>query len=202
MGVSFIPTGSLYLSQSIAYQSRLMSPDFQIITQRLQLRLISLDEASELRRCVCHSPSLHQWIDWCSAQFSLQEAERFILATRLNWVKADAYGFGVFDKKQQTLIGMVAINEFYHTFNMASLGYWIADAYQHHGMGKEALDALIEFCFSRLELTRLEIVCDPLNAASQRLAIACGAEQESIARNRFLFDGEPRDGIVYSLIPE
>ncbi|MCG6345246.1 GNAT family N-acetyltransferase [Vibrio fluvialis] len=179
-----------------------MSPDFQIITQRLQLRLITLDEAAEFADCVRHSPSLHQWVDWCYAQFSTQEAERFILATRLNWVKADSYGFGVFDKKQQQLVGMVAINEFYHTFNMASLGYWVAETYQHQGMGKEALSALIEFCFSRLELTRLEIVCDPDNAASQRLAIACGAMQETIARNRFLFDGKPKDGIVYSLIPE
>lgn len=179
-----------------------MSPDFQIVTQRLQLRLITLGEAAEFAECVRQSPSLHQWIDWCNDQFSTQEAERFILANRLNWVKADAYGFGVFDKKQQKLLGMVAINEFYHTFNMASLGYWVADAYQQQGAGKEALEALIEFCFSRLELTRLEIVCDPDNVASQRLATACGAQQESVARNRFLFDGRPKDGIVYSLIPE
>lgn len=178
-----------------------MSPDFQIITQRLQLRLITLDDANALVDCIRHSPSLHQWIDWCHSQFSDREADRFILATRLNWVKAEAFGFGVFDKKQRCLVGMVAINELYHTFNMASLGYWIADAYQHQGLGKEALDALIEFCFSRLQLTRLELVCDAENSASQRLALACGAQRECLARNRFLFNGCPKDGVVYSLVP-
>lgn len=178
-----------------------MSPDFQIVTPRLQLRLITLDEASQLVRCVRQSPSLHQWVDWCSQDFSGQDAERFIMATRLNWVKADAYGFGVFDRKQQTLVGMVAINEFYHTFNMASLGYWIADHYQQQGLGREALSALVEYCFSHLGLTRLEIVCDPANAPSQQLALACGGQQESLARNRYMFNGEPRDGIVYGLIP-
>lgn len=179
-----------------------MLPDFQIITQRLQLRLMTTEEAPEFSLCIRQSPSLHQWIDWCHDHFSTKDAEQFILANRLNWVKAEAYGFGVFDKEKQTLIGMVAINEFYHVFNMASLGYWIADSYQHKGYGKEALDALIEFCFSQLGLTRLEIVCDVDNLSSQYLALACGALKENIARNRFIFNDKPKDGVVFSLIPE
>lgn len=179
-----------------------MLPDYQIITQRLQLRLLQTEEAPLFSQCVQQSPSLHQWIDWCHGDFSINDAEQFILANRLNWVKADSYGFGVFEKNSQQLIGMVAINEFYHVFNMASLGYWIADSFQGKGYGKEALEALIEFCFSQLKLTRLEIVCDIENLASQKLALTCGALQETIARNRFIFNDKPKDGIVFSLIPE
>lgn len=179
-----------------------MLPDFQIITQRLQLRLLQTEEASQFSQCIRQSPSLHQWIDWCNGNFSTKDAEQFILANRLNWVKSDSYGFGVFEKDQQKLIGMVAINEFYHVFNMASLGYWISDSYQGMGYGKEALEALIEFSFSQLKLTRLEIVCDIENVASQKLALACGALKENIARNRFIFNDKPKDGIVFSLIPE
>ncbi|AMG04857.1 GNAT family N-acetyltransferase [Vibrio mimicus] len=178
-----------------------MTPDFQIITQRLQLRLITADETNDLVERIRQSQSLHHWVDWCHALFSVQEAEQFIQATRLNWVKAEAYGFGVFERETQTLVGMMAINEFYHTFNMASLGYWIADDYQRRGYGKEALTALILFCFERLELTRLEIVCDPDNVPSQALALRCGAVQEQVAPNRFLYAGEPKAGIVFSLIP-
>ncbi|EKF9793731.1 GNAT family N-acetyltransferase [Vibrio cholerae] len=178
-----------------------MTPDFQIVTQRLQLRLITADETEELVQCIRQSQTLHQWVDWCHALFSQQEAEQFIQATRLNWVKAEAYGFGVFERQTQTLVGMVAINEFYHTFNMASLGYWIGDRYQKQGYGKEALTALILFCFERLELTRLEIVCDPENVPSQALALRCGANREQLAPNRFLYAGEPKAGIVFSLIP-
>jgi len=179
-----------------------MLPDFQIITQRLQLKLVKLEQAEEFAKCVRKSTSLHQWVDWCHDQFSEKDAEQFILANRLNWVKSDAYGFGVFEKRQQKLIGMVAVNEFYHVFNMASLGYWITDSQQRKGYGKEALDAVIEFCFSQLKLTRLEIVCDPENLASQKLALACGALEENLARNRFLFNDKPKDGIVFSVIPE
>lgn len=179
-----------------------MSPDFQILTQRLSLRLIGADRADELATLIRHSPSLHQWIDWCHSGYSEKEAQNFLLMTRLNWVKADAYGFGVFIKGSDQLVGMVAINELYHTFNMASIGYWIGDSFQQQGIAKEATLALAEFCFAKLKLTRLEIVCDISNIASQKLIEACHAQQEAIARNRFIFHDNPQDGLVYSLIPQ
>ncbi|MCY9801917.1 GNAT family protein [Vibrio scophthalmi] len=178
-----------------------MSPDYQIITTEFTLRLIDAEESRQLERLIVRSPNLHHWVDWCHSEFSAKEAERFLLATRLNWVKSDAYGFGIFRRSDDVLIGMVAINEFYQTFNMASLGYWIADEFQQQGYGRKALNALIEFCFGILKLTRLEVVCDPNNLASQKLALACGAKFETYAENRFIFNGKPKCGAVYSVIP-
>lgn len=179
-----------------------MSPDYCIITPRLALKLIPHEDANKLRDCVSHSPSLHRWIDWCEPEFTLQQAERFLLSTRLNWVKAEAYGFGIYRRYNEELIGMVAINELYHTFNMVSVGYWIRDSEQRHGYAKEAVEGLVTFCFEQLKVTRVEIVCDPENEPSQRLAEQCGAVFEAKARNRFIYLGKPRDGLVYSLIPE
>lgn len=179
-----------------------MVPNYQIIIADLTLRLIDNEEASKLENLIQTSSSLHQWLDWCRVDFSVKDAEAFITATRKNWVTAESYGFGVYLRDSNELIGMVAINELYHTFNMASLGYWIADSYQGLGYGKKAVEALIEFCFAQLKLTRLEIVCDPKNLPSQRLIESCGASFETKAKNRFLFDGKPREGLVYSIVPE
>lgn len=179
-----------------------MSPDYQIISPRLTMKLIDTDHALQLQACIALSPSLHRWIDWCEPHFSRNDAEQFIIATRLNWVKSQAYGFGVFDRNSDQLLGMVAINEFYHTFNMASVGYWLADENQGQGYAQEAVTALAEFCFSQLKLTRLEIVCDPENVASQQVAKRCGAIFETLARNRFIYNKQPRDGMVFSIIPQ
>lgn len=179
-----------------------MSPDYQIITREFVLRLVDAEESEALQQLVVRSPSLHQWVEWCHADFSLNEADRFILATRLNWVKSDAYGFGIFRRSDDVLVGMVAINELYQTFNMASLGYWLADEFQHQGYARKALLALCEFCFDILKLTRLEIICDPDNLASQKLATACGAKFETLAVNRFIFNGKPKQGAVYSIVPK
>ncbi|CAH0525556.1 GNAT family N-acetyltransferase [Vibrio hippocampi] len=177
-----------------------MQVDYVIYTPRLKLGLFALDHASELSIAIQDSPTLHQWIDWCHGDFDQQDAEDFIRATRLSWVKGNALGFAIFARDSHQLLGMVAVNEFYHTFNMASLGYWIADEFQGQGVGKEALEALIDFCFEQLKLTRLEIVCDPNNLASNKLALAVGGEFECEARNRFVFNGVPQTGKVYSVI--
>ncbi|WP_456297153.1 GNAT family N-acetyltransferase [Vibrio sp. AK197] len=178
-----------------------MSPDYQIVTPRLCLKLIDSAHSEQLQACVALSPSLHRWVDWCVPNFTALDAEHFIVSTRLNWVKSSAFGFGVFRRCDDQLLGMVAINEFYHTFNMASIGYWIADEFQLQGYAKEAVEALTEFCFGQLKLSRLEIVCDPENQPSQIIAKRCGAEFEALARNRYLFNKQPRDGMVYAIIP-
>ncbi|HHX8324507.1 TPA: GNAT family N-acetyltransferase [Vibrio alginolyticus] len=178
-----------------------MSPDFEIIAPRLALKLIPAEEAHSLQRLLAESPSLHQWLDWCDKNVTLKTAQDFLLATRLNWVKTEAFGFGIYERQSNTLVGMAAVNELYHTFNMASIGYWVADRYQRQGYAQEAVKALAEFCFAKLSLTRLEIVCDPDNEASQALIESVGAQKEAIARNRFIFQDKPKDGVVFSLLP-
>jgi RimJ/RimL family protein N-acetyltransferase len=178
-----------------------MTPQFTLSTERLVLRLIEADEVESFCTSINSSPSLHKWVDWCHPDFSLEEGERYILATRLNWVRGEAYGFGLFRHSDDQLIGMVAINELYHTFNMVSIGYWIADQYQRQGYAKEAIKEIIDFCFNLLRVTRIELVCDPSNLASHALALSCNAELESLARNRFIYDGVPKDGVVFSIIP-
>ncbi len=179
-----------------------MNLDFEIITPRLALRLIPVEHAEALNHLLVNSPSLHTWLDWCDENLSLKETQDFLLATRVNWVKTEAFGFGLYDRESNSLLGMVAVNELYHTFNMASIGYWIADRYQRCGYAQEATFALAEFCFAKLDLTRIEIVCDPENSASQALIESIGASKETIARNRFVFNGKPKDGVVYSLLPQ
>ncbi len=179
-----------------------MSPDFEIITPHLALRLIPVEDAPTLHQLLAHSPSLQTWLDWCDKDISIKDTQDFLLATRLNWVKTDAFGFGIYDRENNDLVGMVAVNELYHTFNMASIGYWVSDRYQRRGYAREAVCALAEFCFARLRLTRIEIVCDPDNIASQALIESVGALRETIARNRIIFNGKPKDGVVYSLLPQ
>ncbi|MFA0086277.1 GNAT family N-acetyltransferase [Vibrio sp. 10N.261.51.F12] len=178
-----------------------MNTNYCIYTPRLCLRLLTQEDAIEVAHAIRHSPSLHRWIDWCHAGFSTQEAQDFIGATRVNWIKAQSFGFGLFERDSGSFVGMVALNEFYHTFNMGSLGYWLADSAQSQGYAKEGLEALGEFSFVSLLLTRLEIVCDPNNQPSQDLAIRIGASYECQAENRFIFNGQPKTGLVYSLVP-
>ncbi|MGL6259151.1 GNAT family N-acetyltransferase [Vibrio sp. WXL210] len=178
-----------------------MSPNFSIITDSLELKLLSDHDAEQLQILIQSSPTLHRWIDWCHADFSLQEAQQFIALTRSNWAKTIGFGFGIYCRASGTLYGMVAINELYQTFNMVSIGYWIADRYQRRGLGRISIQALVNFCFEMLKVTRVEIVCDPDNHASRRVIESCGAQFETVAANRFIYAKQPKDGAVYAIVP-
>ena len=56
--------------------------------------------------------------------------------------------------------------------------------------------------FEELGLVRVEIVTLANNLASQSVAERLGATREVEARNRLIFNGQPRTAVVYSLIPE
>lgn len=178
-----------------------MTPDLEIITQRLRLRILHQEDSALFSKTVSYSTSLHTWMDWCNSEFDVEEAQDFIRANRLNWVKGTSYGFGIFGRDNDELLGMVALTEIHLISNSGSLGYWITDKVQQHGYAKEALNALINFSFEKLRLTRLEIICDPRNVPSHRVALSCGGLNEGIGRNRFIYFGHAKDGLVFSIVP-
>lgn len=178
-----------------------MTPDFEIFTNRLHLRIPHSEESVAFASLVAESDSLHRWLDWSNADFDHRDAKEFIVVNRLNWVKNLSYGFAVVERSSNQFLGMVALTELHLTSNMATVGYWIADKYQRKGYAKEALEAMVELSFDQLKLTRLEVICDPDNQPSHNVALSCGAVKEGIARNRYMFAGKPRDGVVFSFIP-
>lgn len=178
-----------------------MIPQYQLTTSRLVLKLIELDECDQFAEMIQNSPHLYPWLDWCHPHFNREQAKEFILHTRLNWVKSLGYGFGIYTVEDHKLIGMAALTDQAFNFNMGTVGYWIRDSHQHFGYATEATSAVVNFCFREVKLTRVEFICDPENLASHKVALACGATNEGIARNRFIFRDKPHDGLVFSMIP-
>lgn len=179
-----------------------MVTSFEIYTKRLTLKIINQEHSHTFASRITDSVSLHRWMDWCHPNFTDADAQTFIKANRLNWVKGLSFGFGLFTQESQEFIGMVAITEIHCISHSASLGYWIADKHQNKGFAKEALNALISFSFEKLQLTRVEIVCDPENIPSHNVALSCGCINEGINRNRFIYNNKPKDGLVFCITPD
>ena len=51
-------------------------------------------------------------------------------------------------------------------------------------------------------LIRLELVIEPQNTASQRVAEKAGAKREGLLRNRLTINGKSRDAWMYSFIQQ
>ena len=62
----------------------------------------------------------------------------------------------------------------------AELGYLVAPAFRGRGVAGEALELLCVWAFTELGLVRLELMIDPENVASRRVAERCGFVKEGL----------------------
>ena len=82
------------------------------------------------------------------------------------------------------------------------IGYWCAPHARGRGVTTRALRAICVWGFEELGLARLELITDPDNLASQRVAEKVGFRREGVLRSHLLHpDGRRRDSVMFSLLP-
>ena len=86
--------------------------------------------------------------------------------------------------------------------NEAETGYWLTPDRRGKGMATRAVRLLARFAFANLPLNRIEILVAPGNDASVAVAVAAGATAEGLRRNGLPPPDNPRDALVFSLLPE
>jgi RimJ/RimL family protein N-acetyltransferase len=83
-----------------------------------------------------------------------------------------------------------------------TIGYWVAAPARGQGTCTRALRLLARHGLEQLELQRLELITDPDNLASQRVAEKVGFEREGVLRAHLRHpDGRIRDSVMFSLLP-
>jgi RimJ/RimL family protein N-acetyltransferase len=82
------------------------------------------------------------------------------------------------------------------------IGYWVAEPARGRGVCTRALRLLATWALESLELQRVELITDPENAASQRVAEKVGFLREGVLRAHLRHpDGRRRDSVMFSLLP-
>ena len=141
-------------------------------------------------------------MSWCQSDITLQDARAWFVTCERNLDSGTAFDIGAFSEDGNELLGGIAINQIDKRQNFGNIGYWVRQTCQRQGIATRAVRAIAEFGFSRLKLTRLEIVALETNVPSRRVAEKVGAVFECIARNRVLVHGTPQPAAIYSLVPE
>ena len=81
------------------------------------------------------------------------------------------------------------------------IGYHLFDpASRNKGLMAEALRLAVGYLFSRHKINRLQVVTDPGNEASKRLALKCGFKLEGTLRGNIFHQGQNCDSLLYSLL--
>jgi [ribosomal protein S5]-alanine N-acetyltransferase len=95
---------------------------------------------------------------------------------------------------------MVGYNYWHRKDRRASVGYDLARAYWKQGIMTEALQAVIDFGFERMDLNRIEADCAVENEASARVLLRIGFRQEGIQREQYFEAGRFWDLRLFALL--
>lgn len=171
-------------------------------TDRLLLRALRQFDNKSLYNGIKNSAEqISPWLHCPLDEFDMAKSDEWIKSSSESWIAGTYYELGIFDRKSGELAGCVYLSSVDVNANMGNVGYWVFGKYQRRGYAYEATKKIISYAFFERLLTRLEIVTTPDNIASRSLAEKLGATFECKARNRFVYNGEIKDGFVFSLIP-
>jgi ribosomal-protein-alanine N-acetyltransferase len=77
-------------------------------------------------------------------------------------------------------------------------GYWIGAPFARQGYMKEAIEAVVHYAFTVLDISRMEAGCLPENDASRRLLEKCGYKYEGVAQSYLQINGRWRNHVLYA----
>jgi RimJ/RimL family protein N-acetyltransferase len=172
----------------------------ELRTDSLVLRPWRPDDAPALL-AACQDPEIARWIPVLPSPYTAEDARAFIEHSREGWESGESYAFAICEAETGALSGAVAVR--LTRFSTGHFGYWIVREARGRGVATDALKALCSWGAESLGLKRLELVTDPDNTASQRVAEKAGFRREGLLRSALEYrDGTRRDSVLFSLLPE
>jgi ribosomal-protein-alanine N-acetyltransferase len=99
-----------------------------------------------------------------------------------------------------SVIGMCGYNNWHRIDQRGSIGYDLARAYWSRGIMREAVQAITDFGFERMDLNRLEADVGAGNTASIKLLTALGFQHEGTQRDYYFEEEAFHDLRIYGLL--
>jgi RimJ/RimL family protein N-acetyltransferase len=143
----------------------------------------------------CNDPEISYWIPVIPSPYTEADALAFVRGE----VAPDERSLAiVLDDVVVGAIGM-SVNSMNYR---GRVGYWIAAPARRRGVCTRALRLLSQWALAELQLQRLDLITDPDNLASQRVAEKVGFRREGVLRAHLRHpDGRIRDSVMFSLLP-
>ena len=102
-------------------------------------------------------------------------------------------------RKDEALLGAITLDNIRRGPSQAgTCGYWIGQPYARQGYMREALQAVVHYAFTTLDLSRIESACLPENTASRGVLERCGYKYEGVAQSYLQINGRWRNHVLYA----
>jgi len=127
-------------------------------------------------------------------------AEKLLAHIRESFRRRELFQWGIARGTDDRVVGTCTLFHIDTDNRRAELGYALGREHWGQGYMREALTALLGFCFGELNLHRVEADVDPQNASSVRTLERLGFQREGYLRERWLVGGGVQDSLFYGLL--
>ena len=170
------------------------SPGQIIETSRVRLRPFRESDADDIA-AGCSDALTQRFMPGLPSPYTRQDALWWITTGAPAAAAAGGAGLAIADLESDRLLGGVGIGRVLTERAQAEIGYWVAPWARRAGIATAAATALASWAFARGH-ARLELLTEPENAPSQRVALSAGFRREGLRRGA----AARRDGSRYDLI--
>lgn len=141
---------------------------------------------------------LRNWLLWVDKRKSAEDFEPIIPIWIRNY--ADNNGFDAGIRYNGKLVGMIGLHYIDWKNSSTSIGYFLSEDAQGHGIITRSVKALLDYLFGTLKINRVEIQCAGNNHKSLAIPERLGFVKEGIKRDgQWLYDHYD-DLVEYSLL--
>ena len=171
-----------------------------LTTERLVLREITIDDAEFWLRNFSDPDVVELTAFEPPANLEAAKAEILRFAVH-PFEEGTGIRWGISLRGSRDLVGTLGYHQWVREgANRARMGYDLLRAHRGRGLMTEAMQSALGYGFDAMQLNRVEVLIDPVNLPSIRLAERLGFRREGVLRENTYFRGRFIDDAVYALL--
>jgi RimJ/RimL family protein N-acetyltransferase len=148
----------------------------------------------------CQDPEIPRWTV-VPHNYTERHARDFIGGTASDIAGGRELALAIVDGDDR-LLGALGLSNFDWLDLKAEIGYWMVAESRRRGFGASATRLLAVWALTRLGLERVELLANPRNEASLRLAERAGFKREGTLRRYRRRHGVREDLVMFSMLAE
>ena len=148
----------------------------------------------------CQDEAITYWLPMIPIPYTRSDARDYIRKTRQSWRDGTDAFFAVTDAPTGEVVGSIGMR--CHGDGRGTVGYWVAAEARGQGVATRALKLISGWALDGLRLERLELMAEPENEASCKVAERSGYQREGVLRSYLQTSRRGRrDVVLFSLLP-
>ena len=178
----------------VAYFSRLP----QVETPRLLLRRMTLRDAPDMY-AYSRDREVARYVLW-TAHESVWETKAYIRWCIQQYRMGAPSSWCMVAKATGRVVGTIGFMNWQPEHASVEVGYSLARSCWNQGLMTEALEAVLQECFTTMHMNRVEAQHFTANPASGRVMAKCGMTHEGTLRNRICNKGKYMDVEMWAIL--